>query len=60
MNKNTICIGVETPESDWLIEESIHELQELAETAGLNVTSTLTQKKNQAQSTQLHWAWKIK
>ena len=45
MNKNTICIGVETPESDWLIEESIHELQELAETAGLNVTSTLTQKK---------------
>ena len=26
----TICIGVETPTSDWLVEESIHELQEFA------------------------------
>ena len=41
----TICVGVETPESDWLIADSIEELKELAQTAGLKVTHTLTQHK---------------
>ena len=45
MTSTAVCVGVETPESDWLIDDSIDELTELSETAGLTVTHRLTQHK---------------
>ena len=43
---NTICDGVETPLSDWPIEDSLSELFELAQTAGLNPTKTFHQNRH--------------
>ena len=44
----TICIGIETPTSDWLVEDSIHELKELATTAGLVIVDQITQNREKA------------
>ncbi len=41
---NCICVGVETPESDWPINDSIDELKELAITAELTPTHTMIQR----------------
>ena len=43
MNLNGICVGVETPDADWPIKDSLHELTELCETAGLIITQTMSQ-----------------
>ena len=45
MNKKTVCVGVETPKSDWPIEDSIAELNELAITAGLEPIEMVTQSR---------------
>lgn len=45
MNKQTVCVGVETPKSDWPIEDSIAELNELAITAGLEPIEMVTQSR---------------
>ncbi len=58
MNKRTICVGVETPESDWTINDSINELKELATTAGLEVVNELTQ--NREKQNQLSYIGKGK
>lgn len=41
-----ICIGIETPQSDWDIDASLHELKELSETAGLTVVCMEHQKRS--------------
>jgi GTPase len=48
MSHNSICIGVETPHSDWPIDISLNELKELAVTAGLTVIDTMTQSRHAA------------
>ena len=58
MNKNTICVGIETPESDWSIDISINELEELATTAGLTIIGKLTQ--NRLRADQLRYIGKGK
>tara|TARA_Y100001935_G_C17308704_1_gene514174 strand:- start:2761 stop:4008 length:1248 start_codon:yes stop_codon:yes gene_type:complete len=58
MNKDTICIGIETPESDWLVEDSLFELEELTTTAGLNVVEKLSQ--NRLKQNQLSYIGKGK
>ena len=45
MNKNTICIGIETPESDWSVDDSLIELEELGTTAGLTIVQKLSQNR---------------
>ncbi len=45
MNTKTVCVGVETPKSDWPIEDSIAELNELATTAGLEPIEMVTQNR---------------
>ena len=43
-----ICIGIETPDSDWTAIDSLNELKELANTAGITIQSTMFQNvKNQ-------------
>ena len=58
MNTNTICIGVETPESDWGIDDSLNELEELATTAGLTIVSK--QSQNRIKPNQLSYIGKGK
>ena len=40
-----ICIGIETPDSDWTAIDSLNELKELANTAGITIQSTMFQKR---------------
>ena len=43
--ERAILAGVERPGSSWLIEESMAELERLADTAGAKVVATFTQRK---------------
>ena len=45
MNPSGICIGVETPVSDWSAEDSLKELTELCQTAGLTITDQISQQR---------------
>ena len=45
MSKRTVCIGIETPDSDWGFLDSIYELEELAGTAGLAIIDQITQNR---------------
>tara|TARA_A100001015_G_C15040198_1_gene739115 strand:+ start:3423 stop:4670 length:1248 start_codon:yes stop_codon:yes gene_type:complete len=45
MSKRTVCIGIETPDSDWGVLDSIYELEELAGTAGLEIIDQMTQNR---------------
>src|SRR6056300_814635 len=58
MKQHTICIGIETPESDWLVTDSLLELEELAKTAGLIVIDKLSQ--NRLKQNQLSYIGKGK
>ena len=42
MNLNGICVGVETPDADWPIKDSLHELTELLKPL-LIITQTMSQ-----------------
>jgi len=42
--RRAILIGVETPESDWPIEESLDELAQLASTGGVNCVDRVIQR----------------
>ena len=48
MNTNAICIGIETQSCDWSAIDSLNELKELAETAGLCVKKIDYQKRTSA------------
>ncbi|MGC6367637.1 MAG: GTPase HflX [Candidatus Marinamargulisbacteria bacterium] len=53
-----LCIGIETPISDWSANDSIKELEELAITAGINVIETIYQ--NREKPNQLSYVGKGK
>lgn len=42
--RRAILLGVETPESDWPIEESLDELEQLASTGGVNCVDRVIQR----------------
>ena len=44
-NMKANCIGVETPTSDWSANDSLQELSELAETAGLSIINCISQQR---------------
>jgi GTP-binding protein HflX len=46
MSFTSICVGVETPLSDWRAEDSLNELTELAQTAGLHVVQQISQHRH--------------
>lgn len=42
--KKAVLVGIENPKDDWPIEESLAELKRLANTAGVDVVSTTSQR----------------
>ncbi len=45
MSPTGVCIGVETPSSDWSAEDSLKELAELSQTAGVTITNQVSQQR---------------
>ena len=45
MSPTGVCIGVETPSSDWSAEDSLKELAELSQTAGVTITNLVSQQR---------------
>ena len=55
-----ILVSIDTPETDWPIDESLDELEQLASTAGVNCVDRLVQRLDHPNSSTLLGAGKVK